>query len=650
MKDAQEAYTKASDAHLNWALRDQLRGFLKAYEDTKAKAAVVDFQDLLLRARDLLQRQLPVRRYFQKRFDAILVDEFQDTDPLQAELAFLLAEDPEGKPAEDWRGCRLKPGKLFVVGDPKQSIYRFRRADIAVYDEAKRLVEESGGEVLALTTNFRTVPSILEFVNERFDEVFKEPGLDPTPMALTAHRDEVHPEGARTLALPVPQLPEDGDRKVGTLNRLIATTVAAFLDQVTNRHPVDIWDGKCLRPARPGDVAILVRRMSPEFIGHYETALTAQGVPYRLVGGKEYFARDEVRALANVLRAVDNPADRLAVFAALRSPFFAFSDDDLWQLVAKGGHLNYQAPVPEEARGADKLTKAFDLLTSLHRLRRVRPPSDVIVQLFEKTRALAAYRLRPEGDQRVANLWKTLEVARAYEAAGPTTLRTLVRYLEEETEGGAEEGDSPVGDQAGAQVQLVTVHSAKGLEYPIVVLGDLLYANSRTPKSIVHHAEGRGWLKVGGFDPDGWNEAVNAEKLQSAAEERRLLYVALTRARDHLVIPCLPGELPKGWMAPILEGFVQPGKPIPFGKKASGLVTFVDSPSLTFVNEATERVSSMVSLEGGDDEARQAQESERLWQSQRPSFRGAPAESGDEESATSAGVLEFPRTPPPSAP
>jgi ATP-dependent exoDNAse (exonuclease V) beta subunit len=135
-------------------------------------------------------------------------------------------------------------------------------------------------------------------VNERFDEVFKEPGLDPTPRALEAHRDEVNREGARTLALPVPQLPEDGDRRVPTLTPLIATTVAAFLDDITNRRPVDIWDGKCLRPARPGDVAILVRRMSPEFIGHYERALTAQGVPYRLVGGKEYFARDEVRALA----------------------------------------------------------------------------------------------------------------------------------------------------------------------------------------------------------------------------------------------------------------------------------------------------------------------------------------------------------------
>ena len=175
VRKAQEAYVAASSAHLAWALRDRLRGFLAAYEKAKADAAVVDFQDLLLRARDVLQSSIPVRRYFQRRFDFVLVDEFQDTDPLQAEIAFFLAEDPEGEPAADWRGCRLKPGKLFVVGDPKQSIYRFRRADIAVYEETKRLVEGGGGETLALTTNFRTVPSIVSFVNERFDEVFADP-------------------------------------------------------------------------------------------------------------------------------------------------------------------------------------------------------------------------------------------------------------------------------------------------------------------------------------------------------------------------------------------------------------------------------------------------------------------------------------------
>jgi ATP-dependent exoDNAse (exonuclease V) beta subunit len=447
--------------------------------------------------------------------------------------------------------------------------------------------------------------------------------------------------------VPPERLPEDGDRKVGAIVPLIAATVAAFLDEITRQRPWSVRDGDGVRPARPGDVALLVRRMSPDFIEHYERALTARGVPFRLVGGKEYYARDEVRALSNVLRAVDNPADRLAVFAALRSPFFGFSDDDLWQLVAKGGFLNYLAPVPPGFRGATALAAAYELLTGLHRLRRVRPPSDVIVRLFEKTRALAAYRLRPEGDQLVANLWKTLDVARAYEAAGPTTLRTLVRFLEEETEGGAEEGDSPVGDQAGAQVEVVTVHKAKGLEYPIVVLGDLLYGQPPAAKSVLRHAEGRGWLKIGGFVPEGWDEAVAAEKLQAAAEDRRLLYVALTRARDHLVVPCLPGEIPKGWMAPIVQGFVEPGTPAPFGAKASSRVeggtkngqakvTFVDSPALTFAGPASDRVSPMAPLDGGEAEARQAKEAERLWQAKRKalSFRGASVESGDEESAT----------------
>ena len=250
------------------------------------------------------------------------------------------------------------------------------------------------------------------------------------------------------------------------------------------------------------------------------------------------------------------------------------------------------------------------------------------MRLFEKTRALAAYRLRPEGDQLVANLWKTLDVARAYEAAGPTTLRALVRFLEEETEGGAEEGDSPVGDQAGAQVEVVTVHKAKGLEYPIVVLGDLLYGQPPAAKSVLRHAEGRGWVKIGGFEPEGWDEAVAAEKLQAAAEDRRLLYVALTRARDHLVVPCLPGEIPKGWMGPIVQGFVEPGKPAPFGAKASSRVeggtkngqakvTFVDSPALTFAGAGADRVSPMAPLDGGEDEARQAKEAERLWLAKR---------------------------------
>ena len=138
----------------------------------------------------MVVRSVPVRRYFQARFDRILVDEFQDTDPLQAELVAFLSEDPATPPASDWHQVSLLPGKLFIVGDPKQSIYRFRRADLKIYEEVKALVRRCGGEVLPLTANFRTVPSVINFINERFREIFANPG-DPEPIDLQPYRVEL---------------------------------------------------------------------------------------------------------------------------------------------------------------------------------------------------------------------------------------------------------------------------------------------------------------------------------------------------------------------------------------------------------------------------------------------------------------------------
>ena len=488
---------------------------------------------------------------------------------------------------------RLAPGKLFVVGDPKQSIYRFRRADIAIYDEAKRLVQASGGEVLPLTANFRTVPSVIAFVNERFSQVFSEPE-DPEPRPLEAYRAEVARNGARTVALPLPKERLSDDRKVGTILPILAETVAGFIEQITRTSPWSIRDRNddSVRPARPGDIGLLVRKMTPDFIGPFEAALAERSIDYRLVGGKEYYAREEVQALTTVLRAIDNPADRLAVFAALRSPFFGLSDDDVFQFVASGGILNPLAPIGDGVRNADLVGRVFAILQSLHRRRRMEPPSEIISLLFERTRALPAFRLRAAGDQGVANLWKILEVARAYEAAGPATLRSVVRFLKEEAQAGREEGDSPVGEQAGAQVEVVTVHKAKGLEYPIVIVADLLSDRMLASSFVVRHATGEGWLKIGNFAPDGWEQALAEEDRQREAEERRLLYVALTRARDHLVIPCFPDQQRQAWLSGAIAGFAVDGREPPYGARATTVrrdgssgaaeVTWFDTRELEF--------------------------------------------------------------------
>ena len=634
LKQAQQAYRETSDADVAWTLRDRLRGFLETYETAKRERAVVDYADLLIRARDVLTRSIPVRRYFQRRFDYVLVDEFQDTDPLQAQIAFLLAEDPGGAPAPDWRGVRLAAGKLFVVGDPKQSIYRFRRADIAIYEEVKSLVTASGGEVLPLTANFRTVPSILALVNERFGEVFGAPE-DPQPRPLDPHRSEVSSSGARTIALPLPKerLPEPAERKVATIRPVLAETIAGFIEQVVRIRPWSIRDrsSDSVRPARPGDVGLLVRKMTPEFIAPFERALAARDIPYRLVGGKEYYARQEVQALTSVLRAIDNPADRLAVFAALRSPFFALSDDDVFQFVSSGGILNPLAPIAEGVRNGDLVGRVFTILQSLHRRRRMEPPSEVIAALFERTRALAAFRLRSAGDQSVANLWKVLDVARAYEAAGPATLRAVVRFLQEEAKAAREEGDSPVGEHAGAQVEVLTVHKAKGLEYPIVVVADLLFDRRPISDVIVRHATGDGWLKIGSFKPAGWEAAESDEKRQQDAEERRLLYVALTRARDHLVIPCFPDLRRSAWLDDAIKGFAVDGREPPHGARTTTLrrdgnagaaeVTWFDTRELEFGQADAPRIRPTAAIEGTDADERGALQAEQAWEESRKARR-----------------------------
>jgi ATP-dependent helicase/nuclease subunit A len=637
LKEAQGNYVTASNADLAWALRDRLRGFLDGYEALKRDRALVDYTDLLLKARDVLTQAVPVRRYFQKRFDFILVDEFQDTDPLQAQIAFLLAEGPKAEPAApEWRQVRLAKGKLFVVGDPKQSIYRFRRADIAIYEEVKRLIEANGGEVLPLTANFRTVPSVLAFVNERFDQVFREPE-DPQPRPLEATRREVAKEAACTIALPLPQdrLPEPKERRVDTILPVLARAIAAFIAHITRERPWSIRDRSLdsVRPARPGDIGLLVRKMTPQFIGPFEEALEAHRIPYRLVGGKEYYAREEVQALTAVLRAIDNPADRLSVFAALRSPFFGLSDDDVFRFVATGGVLNPLAPIGEGVKNADLVGRAFAILQSLHRSRRMEPPSEVIASLFDKTRVLPAFRLRTAGEQSVANLWKVLDVARAYEAAGPATLRAVVGFLQEEAQAGREEGDSPVGEQAGAQVEVLTVHKAKGLEYPIVIVADLL--SDRPPASdvVVRHATGEGWLKIGGFEPQGWDAAKADEKRQQEAEERRLLYVALTRARDHLVIPCFPDKRREAWLDDAIKGFAIDDREPPYGARATTLrpdgtngaaeVTWIDTRELDLGGEATPSTRATSVLDGTDADAQSALAQEQAWEADRKTRRKA---------------------------
>ena len=621
LKERVEAWVEQADADMNAALRGRLLDLLQHYERRKSESALADFADLLLRARDVVVGSVPVRRYFQARFDRILVDEFQDTDPLQAELVAFLAEDPATPPAADWHEVSLLPGKLFIVGDPKQSIYRFRRADLKIYEEVKTLVRRCGGEVLQLTANFRTVPSVISFINQRFREIFAGPG-DPDPIDLQPYRTELDAKASRTVALTVPVDLMPQETGVGPRRAAVAETIAAFISDITETRPWTVYDRDTnkSRTARPGDIAILVRKMTPEFIAPFEEQLRLREVSYRIVGGKEYFARDEVRALASVLRAIDNPADRLSLVQALRSAFFAVSDADLFQFVSTGGVLNINAPQGEDVQGRDLFEPIFKVLTRLHRLRRIESPSVIIEELFSRTRALPAFLARPSGAQAVANLWKVLETARAYEAAAPATLRAFVRFLQDEEASTQSEGDSPVGEPIGASVEIVTVHKAKGLEYPIVIIADLFTSRVPLGDCIIDHATHRGWLKIGKFQPEGWKQQEEIEKKEQDGEGRRLLYVAATRARDHLVIPCLPGQTVESWLGPLANCVVSDAADIPFGKRR-GDISWFDTQRLAYDVEAAAAPRGTGALDGNVQDGRRALAAQNAWDKARRTAR-----------------------------
>ena len=276
---------------------------------------------------------------------------------------------------------------------------------LQVYEDVKALVTRCGGAVLPLTANFRTVPSVIGFVNDRFREIFVEPG-DPDPIALEPYRDEVDPKGSRAIALTVPPEQMPDDTRLEPRRAVVAEMIAAFIDDITRVKPWPVNDPSLekTRPARPGDVAILVRKMTPDFIAPFEDSLRARQVNYRLVGGKEYFLRDEVRALAAVLRAIDNPADRLSLVQALRSPFFTVSDADLLHFVSTKGVLNVNAPQSDGVAKRHVFDPVFLLLARLHRLRRIESPSVIIEELFARTRAMSGFLMKASGAQMVAGV------------------------------------------------------------------------------------------------------------------------------------------------------------------------------------------------------------------------------------------------------
>ena len=515
------------------------------YERVKARRRKLDQVDLLIKLRDLLAQNLDVREEFQRMFLHVFVDEFQDTDPLQAEIVLYLCErEPR---ARHWDEVELQAGKLTLVGDPKQSIYRFRRADVAMYDRVRGIVARGDHLEVKLSANFRSVTPLIRWFNDRFEHILgvSSDGRSFDPATGRVFQQPLEPGRKAESPPPVHVLEfdfgDDAKHGVDEYRDLEGRALARYLHWLVASSDVRIADplGGPQRRPRYGDIAVLA--VSTWKLSLLFRPFDEEGIPYASRGGTLFLQDPLHRQFLLGLRAVADRDDGVAEAALLRPPFFAV---DLLDLVreraaAKDGR-------EPDADAALRVHEAREVLRELRQRRFDRPPGATARDLLERTAFARIVALGPNGTQRLARLRGLCLVLEQLAADDGLDYDAVTARAREWIEHPPQlDPPHPVGTEA---VQVLTVHQAKGLEFPVVALWDGKGQWNTRPESGAWRMEreGRGWM----VDLDGltWEEPAGlnireTERGYLDAERRRVIYVAATRARDLLIVP-KAGEVP----------------------------------------------------------------------------------------------------------
>ncbi len=560
-------FVRTANSDLAALLQDELREAINIYEELKTRSGRLDFVDLLLRARNMLRDFQTVRADFQRRFTHIFVDEFQDTDPVQAEIILLLAA--RAPSVKSWKEAIPAPGKLFIVGDPKQSIYRFRRADVGTYQEVKKLLLTSGAIELQLSTSFRSVPSIQSCVNAAFGPIMVQDNqtLQAGYVPLSPHRSETSNQPA-VIALPVPEPYGKKDLAAYAVDSSLPDAVGAFVDWLIRESGWTVTESGNPNdrvPIAARHICLLFRRFQnfgEDVTRPYVQALEARRILHMVVGGKSFHTREEVEVLRTALTAIEWPDDELSVYATLRGSFFALTDESLFAYRHQFRRLHpMRLPHEPLATELEPVVKGLALLAELHRKRNSRQVADTIAALMEATRAHAAFALRPSGEQVLANVLHVAEMARAWEQSDRLSFRAFVDQLRREAEHG-EAPEAPIMEDGSEGIRMMTVHKAKGLEFPIVILADLT-AKLQASQAHRHIDTERSLcaVRIGGWSPLELTNHEAEEIARDTAEGTRLAYVAATRARDLLVVPVVGDPWPRiqeFWTGPLCRAVYPP--------------------------------------------------------------------------------------------
>jgi exodeoxyribonuclease-5 len=553
--DAWDALLKATSSQVLAALIEEALPILQRYRDQKRASAQLDFDDLIFAARDLLRDHDDVRRALGQRFAHVLVDEFQDTDPLQIEIFWRLCGDPVDADS-DWNRFGIRPGALFLVGDPKQAIYRFRGADVGAYVLARDAFRAQGPDsLLSISTNFRSCASILTFVNERFEAVLSSDG-QPGFFALDPFHDD-RGDGLRVAAIDIRATDENGKASAEQQRDAEADAVAELCARLIGGQSVIDRRSGAERPCQPGDIALLAPTGAE--LWRYEEALERRGIPVATQAGKGLFRRQEVQDLIALTRVLADRRDTLALGALLRGPLIGLTEQELLDVVWGLPRLEEEPvrlprldlSVDPTAIGHPLLRETLEKLQSLHRRANSMTPHELLAQAVDvmRVRPLLLERHCGQAERALANVDLYLGLSTGY------AVRGLRAFAEAMTVAWTDEARAVEGrpDAQEKAVALFTVHAAKGLEWPIVIPVNTMTSIKAPDGAVIDRQTEAFYCPILDIAPDGYEAARQAEKDELDRERIRLWYVAATRARELLVLPRLDATPSKSAWISLLD-------------------------------------------------------------------------------------------------
>lgn len=530
---------QASAAAINEELVDNLlrlilndlRIFTLDGVSRRKAAGHLRFHDLLVITAQQLRQNASMRAKLHKRYECLIIDEFQDTDPIQIEIARLITTSLTDVENIHWSKLESPPGSLFYVGDPKQAIYRFRRADIALFMAAAKV---PGTVVKTLATNFRTVPGIIDWVNHVFAQIMGNgtPGMQPPYIPLEPGR-EAAPHGL----CPVVILggPRDG-MSADELRRHASAELAAALQQAKNEGwPIVDRISQSLRAPRWDDMAVLLPTRTS--VDQLRQAFDEANIPYRLEAASMVWRTSEVRDLINILLALSDQANTVALTAALRSDSFACSDDDLAGFIANGGVLSLASPPALTLN--DPVSSALGELGELAKAIRWDEPAAAVERVIREChlRELAVASSRPR------DVWRRLafvvDQARLFTETESVSLREFLTWVELQADEAGRQSEVVLPETDDDAVRVLTVHASKGLEFPIVALAGLNQTVAKGVSGVSILWDDDNTLEAQTSKTRrslGFSELAELEREHEEAEAWRLMYVAATRARDHLIV------------------------------------------------------------------------------------------------------------------